>query len=220
MPDEKTINLKGKKRIGLMGGTFDPIHQGHLVTAEAARAEFSLEKVIFVPSGEPPHKKGFSISSKEARYLMTVLATSANPFFEVSRLELDRPGKSYAIETVQYFHRQMDEGSELFFITGADAILEIVTWKNVRNLFAWCTFIAATRPGYDLGALREKLLKKLSPSSLAKIIPLEVPAMAISSTDIRQRVGRGCTVKYLLPAEVESFINKNGLYQESIISEV
>ncbi|MDD2432528.1 MAG: nicotinate-nucleotide adenylyltransferase [Clostridia bacterium] len=212
MLHDDILNLQRKKRIGLMGGTFDPIHQGHLVTAEAARSEFSLEKVIFVPSGQPPHKKGLAISSKEARYLMTVLATSGNPYFEVSRLELERPGKSYAIDTVRYFHSQMMEGSELFFITGADAILEIVTWKNVEGLFDWCTFIAATRPGYDLGALREKLLKKLSPHYLQKIIPLEVPAMAISSTDIRERVRNNRTVKYLLPTEVESFIYKNDLY--------
>lgn len=207
------INLKKVKRIGLMGGTFDPIHQGHLVTAEAARAEFFLEKVIFVPSGQPPHKKKSVISSKEARYLMAVLATSGNPFFEVSRLELERPGESYAIDTVRYFHRQIEQNSELFFITGADAIFEIVTWKNVEDLFAWCTFIAATRPGYDLGVLREKLLEKLPAHYLSKIIPLEVPAMAISSTAIRERVKEKRTVKYLLPVEVESFIYKNNLYK-------
>jgi nicotinate-nucleotide adenylyltransferase len=206
------MNLKNMRRIGLMGGTFDPIHQGHLVTAETARSEFNLEKVIFVPSGQPPHKKGLKISNKEARYLMTVLATSENPYFEVSRFELDRSGESYAIETVKYFHSRMAPESALYFITGADAILEIVTWKNVEGLFDCCTFIAATRPGYDLGALKKKLLKKLSPAHLEKIIPLEVPAMAISSTDIRHKIKKGKTIKYLLPAEVESFIYKNNLY--------
>jgi len=207
------LNLQRKKRIGIMGGTFDPIHQGHLVTAETARSKFSLEKVIFVPSGHPPHKKGKVISNKEARYLMTVLATSGNPYFEVSRVELDRPGESYAIDTVRYFRSKMEEGSELFFITGADAILEIVNWKCVEELFDRCTFIAATRPGFDLGVLRDKLLEKLSVDYLYKIIPLEVPAMAISSTDIREKIKKNHTIKYLLPVEVENFIYKNNLYK-------
>ena len=207
------IDLQRKKRIGIMGGTFDPIHQGHLVTAETARSKFLLEKVIFVPSGHPPHKKGKVISNKEARYLMTVLATSGNPYFEVSRVELDRPGESYAIDTVRYFRSKMEEGSELFFITGADAILEIVNWKSVEELFNCCTFIAATRPGFDLGALRDKLLEKLTVNHLHKIIPLEVPAMAISSTDIREKVKKKRTIKYLLPVEVENFIYKNNLYK-------
>jgi nicotinate-nucleotide adenylyltransferase len=207
------MHLQRKRRIGLMGGTFDPIHQGHLVTAEAARSEFSLDKVIFVPSGSPPHKLGLKISSKEQRYLMTVLATAANPYFEVSRVELERPGESYAIDTVRYFKSKMDHESELFFITGADAIFEIVTWKDVEGLFDRCTFIAATRPGFNLDALREKLLKKLSVHHLKKIIPLEVPAMAISSTDIRRRISNNRTVKYLLPEEVENYIYKNNLYK-------
>jgi len=213
MGTNEILDLRTKKRIGIMGGTFDPIHQGHLVTAETARAEFLLEKVIFVPSGQPPHKKLFAVSNKEARYLMTVLATSQNPYFEVSRIELDRPGESYAIDTVRYFRSKMEAGSELFFITGADAILEIVNWKNVKELFDRCTFIAATRPGFDLGALRENLLKKLSLDYLQRIIPLEVPAMAISSTDIRKKVQKQHTIKYLLPVEVENFIYKNNLYQ-------
>jgi nicotinate-nucleotide adenylyltransferase len=213
MDSHEVMNLQKKMRIGLMGGTFDPIHQGHLVTAETARSEFSLEKVIFVPSGQPPHKKGLHISSKEQRYLMTVLATVANPYFDVSRVELERPGESYAIDTVRYYRSKMQEGSELFFITGADAIFEIVTWKNIEELFNRCTFIAATRPGFVLDALREKLLKKLPSCFLEKIIPLAVPAMAISSTDIRERIRNNRTVKYLLPEEVEKFIYKNNLYK-------
>ena len=153
------------------------------------------------------------ISNKEARYLMTVLATSGNPYFEVSRVELARPGESYAIDTVKYFRSKMEEGSELFFITGADAILEIVNWKSVEELLECCTFIAATRPGFDLGALRDKLLEKLTVNHLQKIIPLEVPAMAISSTDSREKVKKGLTIKYLLPVEVENFIYKNNLYK-------
>ncbi|MDD2401887.1 MAG: nicotinate-nucleotide adenylyltransferase [Clostridia bacterium] len=215
MQSHESRLLYKKKRIGLMGGTFDPIHQGHLVTAESARSEFSLDKVIFVPSGQPPHKKKLPISNKEHRYLMTVLATAVNPYFEVSRVEIDRPGESYAIDTVRYFRSMMDEASELFFITGADAILEIVNWKDVKGLFDRCSFIAATRPGFDLSILRDELLNKISINYLEKIIPLEVPAMAISSSNIRHRIENNRTIKYLLPDEVENFIYKNMLYKKT-----
>ncbi|MCR4441255.1 MAG: nicotinate-nucleotide adenylyltransferase [Peptococcaceae bacterium] len=212
MEYHEDLHLQRASRVGIMGGTFDPIHQGHLVTAEAARSEFNLDKVIFVPSGQPPHKKGVAISSKEHRYLMTVLATAANPYFEVSRTEIDRPGESYAIDTVMYIKSKMKAGGELFFITGADAILEIITWKNVSELLKETAFIAATRPGFDLNELHEKLAQNLPAALLKKIIPLEVPAMAISSTDIRHRVRNDRTIKYLLPEAVENFIRKNGLY--------
>lgn len=213
MEYHEVLHLQKVNRVGIMGGTFDPVHMGHLVTAEAARSEFQLEKVIFVPSGQPPHKKGLTITEKEYRYLMTVLATAANPYFVVSRTEIDRPGESYTIDTVKCFKKEMPPGGELFFITGADAILEIITWKNVGEILDLCTFIAATRPGFVLDQLKEKLIKKIAKRHLNKIIPLEVPAMAISSTDIRQRVKNGRTIKYLLPESVENFIQKNDLYQ-------
>ena len=213
MNQREILHLQNVSRAGIMGGTFDPIHQGHLVTAEAARSEFKLDKVIFVPSGQPPHKRGLPITQKENRYIMSVLATAANPYFEVSRTEIDRPGESYAYETVRYFKGIMQEQSELFFITGADAIQEILTWKNVGSLLEMCTFIAATRPGYSLHELKEKLISNILPIYAHKIIPLEVPAMAISSTDIRQRVKMKSTIKYLLPEAVENFIQKNDLYQ-------
>lgn len=213
MEFQEVLHLQKANRVGIMGGTFDPIHQGHLVTAETARSEFDLQKVVFVPSGQPPHKKGLLISDKEHRYIMTILATAANPYFEVSRTEIDRPGESYAIDTVRYIRSKMQPNSELYFITGADAIMEIVTWKDVEELFQNCTFIAATRPGFNLSEMNKKLQKKLSKSNLEKIIPLEVPAMAISSTDIRERVRAKRTIKYLLPESVENFIQKNDLYQ-------
>lgn len=194
-----------------MGGTFDPIHQGHLVTAEAARHKYALDKVIFVPSGKPPHKKGYDIMSAEQRYLMTVLATATNPFFEVSRIEVDRSGESYTIDTVKSFKKMYGQNTELFFITGADAILEILTWKNFEELLHLSYFIAATRPGFNLLNLRENL-KKLSPTAIERITPIEVPAMAISSTEIRRRIRKGESIKYLLPEAVERFIFKNKLY--------
>lgn len=213
MEFREIMHLQKAARVGIMGGTFDPVHQGHLVTAEAVRSEFSLNKVVFVPSGQPPHKKGLLISDKEHRYIMTVLATAANPYFEVSRTEIERPGESYAIDTVRYFKNIMIPDAELFFITGADAIMEIVTWKEVEELFESCTFIAATRPGVNLSEMRKKLLTKLTKSNIQKIIPIEVPAMAISSTDIRERVRNKSTIKYLVPESVENFIQKNDLYQ-------
>lgn len=212
---QEELHLDKVKRIGLMGGTFDPIHQGHLVTAEAVRSRFNLEKVVFVPSGKPPHKADKMITSKAKRYLMTELATVTNPYFDVSRVEINRPGVSYAIDTVLYFRQRLPEDSILYFITGADAIMEIVTWKDVDLLFEHCIFIAATRPGFDLDKMRNQLRQQLEPRQLERIIPIQVPAMAISSTDIRDRVRQDRTIKYLLPESVENYIYKNDLYQSA-----
>lgn len=208
------LHLQKANRVGIMGGTFDPIHQGHLVTAEAARSEFKLDKVIFVPSGKPPHKKGIPVSGKEYRYLMTVLATAANPFFEVSRTEIDRPGESYTIDTVKILKQQMPSNGEIYFITGYDAIMEIFTWKDMDELLEHVTFIAATRPGYNHNEMKNRLSNILPSQLLQKIIPIEVPAMAISSTDIRNRMRTKRTIKYLVPEAVENFIIKNNLYHE------
>lgn len=198
-------------RLGIMGGTFDPIHYGHLVTAEGARYEFSLEKVIFIPAGRPPHKPGRVITDPWRRYAMTRLAVASNPCFQASSLEVERPGPSYTIDTVLKMS-QFHPGKELFFITGADAVLEILTWKNVEELLLLCRVISATRPGYRLEGLWERL-ENLSGQYKDSIIFMEVPSLAISSTDIRNRVGDGRPVKYLLPEPVEDYIYKNGLYK-------
>lgn len=205
--DNKRPQIKG---VGIMGGTFDPIHFGHLVTAEAALAAFNLDQVIFVPSGRPPHKKNYDVSDAEARYLMAILAVATNAHFRVSRVEIDRPGYSYAIDTVMSFRELYGEETELFFITGADAILEILTWKKVESLLGLCQFIAATRPGFDLRSL-DSVLAEL-PDLNGRLHYLEVPALAISSTDIRRRVMQGRPIKYLLPETVEQYIYKIGLY--------
>jgi nicotinate-nucleotide adenylyltransferase len=200
------------KRVGLMGGTFDPIHYGHLVTAEVARAKFSLDLVIFVPAGIPPHKKGMKISSGTDRFMMTVLATATNPYFEVSRVELERTGPSYAIDTVRHFKRELDGDTEIFFITGADAAIEILTWKDATELLKECSLIAATRPGYSTCEL-EKSLEEARLHSTQRINLVEVPALAISSTDIRRRVEQGDPIRYLVPWTVEAYIYKTGLYR-------
>ncbi|MBC7346085.1 MAG: nicotinate-nucleotide adenylyltransferase [Clostridia bacterium] len=194
-----------------MGGTFDPIHYGHLVAAEAARTEFDLEVVVFVPSGHPPHKKDSRLTPARHRYLMTVLAVATNPWFEVSRVEIEREGYSYTIDTVKAFRERYGPATELYFITGADAILEILTWHRVNELLTMCRFIAATRPGYHLDGLGQ-VLQKLPPEGRGRIHLLEVPALAISSTDVRERVRCGRSIKYLLPEAVEHYIYKNHLY--------
>lgn len=197
--------------IGIMGGTFDPIHYGHLVTAEAARVKFDLETVFFVPSGRPPHKEGQEVSHQEDRFLMTVLAVTSNAAFTVSRVEIERPGKSYAYDTVRYFTQAYPD-KDIFFITGADAIKEILNWHKVNQLLDYCYFVAATRPGYDLEDLKARELSVLPQEKLEKIFTLEVPAMAISSTNIKQRVRQQDPIKYLLPESVEAYILKEGLY--------
>ncbi len=205
---------KSIKRLGIMGGTFNPIHYGHLVTAEEAFHDFSLDLVVFMPSGRPPHKVDGEIAPAEDRYLMTVIATASNPHFFVSRLEIERPGPSYAIDTLRELHQIYGESLEYFFITGADAILEILTWKDSEKIYELCSFIAATRPGYSLDKFKKlSLIKGKGKTNKPKVFFHEVPALAISSTDIRQRVKNGEPIRYLVPDEVANYIYKNGLYR-------
>ncbi|MDY6793686.1 MAG: nicotinate-nucleotide adenylyltransferase [Actinomycetota bacterium] len=202
------------KRIGVMGGTFDPIHHGHMVTAEEAWKQFGLDQVLFVPSGHPPHKEERKSLDAEQRYLMAVIATATNPHFIVSRMEIERPGPSYTIDTVEQLHHKYGRNTDVFFITGADAILEILTWKEPERILEECTFIAATRPGYDLARLEDSLpeAEKTRHASDPKVLVMEIPALAISSTDIRRRVSEGRPIRYLVPEGVAEFIEKNGLY--------
>lgn len=193
-----------------MGGTFDPVHYGHLVAAEAARVVFGLSKVVFIPAGQPPHKQARHVAAAEHRYLMTLLATMTNSHFEVSRTELDRHRVSYTVETVREFRQS--EGAELFFITGIDAVLEICSWQGPSELLTLCDVIAATRPGYLASAV-DDLQGQLSAAAFARIHLLEIPALAISSSDIRSRVARGEPIKYLVPEPVEYYVQKNGLYR-------
>lgn len=192
-----------------MGGTFDPIHYGHLVAAEEALVQFNLDRVIFMPTGEPARKVDRRVSSAEHRYLMTVIATASNPDFEVSRLEVDRPGMTYTVDTMTQLRSIHGSGAELFFITGADAVLEILTWKDSARLADLCTLIAATRPGFDMAPF----LERANESGLV-VQTMEVPALAISSTDIRSRVASRRPVRYLLPEAVAAYVAKNRLYTE------
>ncbi|MGM0651841.1 MAG: nicotinate-nucleotide adenylyltransferase [Bacillota bacterium] len=209
---ESSSNKSGGLNIGLMGGTFDPIHMGHLVTAEEARQQFDLDYVIFVPAGIPPHKDEAAISLPEHRYLMTSLAVMSNPAFFVTRLEIDQEQPAYTIDTVRHFDCGYDPGPEIFFITGADAILEIFTWKDYEDLLRLCTFIAVSRPGYSLDRFYESL-NRTCPEMKHKVHLLEIPALAVSSTFIRERVALSKTIKYLTPEPVEQYIKKHGLYR-------
>lgn len=207
--------MKGNKlnRIGIMGGTFDPIHYGHLVAAEVARAEFNLDKVIFIPAGNPPHKQQKSISDAEHRYLMTALAIASNPNFEVSRMEVDKKELTYTIDTVKELQGEYGEATDIYFITGADAMLELLTWYKIEELLTLCRFIAVTRPGFDKKDLEQKI-REISSKYNGEVVCIEVPLLAISSTDIRERSLGGKPIKYLLPEAVEEYIVKNGLYKE------
>ncbi|MDI6829709.1 MAG: nicotinate-nucleotide adenylyltransferase [Actinomycetota bacterium] len=204
-----------RRRIGVMGGTFDPIHTGHLVTAEEALHQFGLDEVLFIPSGHPPHKEDRESLDPESRYLMAVIATADNPRFRVLRMELERPGPSYTIDTVRELRRLYGPGTDIFFITGADAILEILTWKDPEKLLREARFIAATRPGYDLKRLEDALpeAEKERHAEDPRVLVMEIPALAISSTDIRERVREGRPVTYLVPKGVREFIEKNGFYR-------
>ena len=195
--------------IGIMGGTFDPIHNGHLVTAECASYQYDLDKVVFVPSGNPPHKTDKRITNAQDRYSMALLATMSNPKFRVSRIEIDRAGLSYTIDTVMEF-KKIYPGAKIYFITGADAILEIFTWKSPEILLKEVEFIAASRPGYCLSQLGKEIYDEYRDS----INLLEIPGLAISSTNIRTRVKNERPIKYQLPEEVEAYISKHGLYIE------
>ena len=201
----------GKVRIGVMGGTFDPIHYGHLVTAESARVKFSLDKVVFVPAGQPPHKTAGGVSEARHRYLMTVLATVMDPNFEVSRIEIDRPGPSHTADTLRLMRAEKGDSSEFYFITGADAVLEMMTWYNPGEILSQCQVIAATRPGYSRERLHNCAVE-MARRFGHRPLEMEVPALAISSSDIRRRVSEGEAIRYLLPDAVESYIRKSRLY--------
>ena len=193
----------GRRRLGVMGGTFDPIHHGHLVAAQEVAAQFGLDEVVFVPTGQPWQKSHRSVSAAEDRYLMTVIATAENPHFSVSRLDIDRKGLTYTIDTLRELH-ELNPDSDLFFITGADALGQILTWRDAEELFSLAHFIGVTRPGHTLA----------DPGLPAGGVSLvEVPALAISSTDCRARVAKGDPVWYLVPDGVVRYIDKRQLYR-------
>ncbi|GAA1414569.1 hypothetical protein AUR04nite_18830 [Glutamicibacter uratoxydans] len=190
-------------RLGVMGGTFDPIHNGHLVAASEVAAEYELDEVVFVPTGQPWQKADRHVTDAEHRYLMTVIATASNPRFTVSRVDIDRGGATYTRDTLLDL-RALRPEAELFFITGADAMSQIMSWRDIDQVWDLAHFVGVTRPGYVIADLGRD-----------NVSQLEIPALAISSTDCRDRVAEGKPVWYLVPDGVVQYIAKYGLYTES-----
>ena len=198
------------QKIGIMRGTFDPIHMGHLVMAEAVRMDYDLTKVIFIPTGTSPHKQGMPVTPALDRYIMTMMATYSNPYFFVSPIERDRPGPSFTIDTVRALIAQYGAGTEFYFLTGTDTVLELHTWNNIGELLELCHFVAASRPGKTTSIA--EAIKRLGPKAKERIHRLTTPELEISSTDIRERVRLGKSIRYFVPENVEHYIHKEGLY--------
>jgi nicotinate-nucleotide adenylyltransferase len=200
---------KQRRRLGVMGGTFDPIHHGHLVAASEVADRFQLDEVIFVPTSQPWQKERH-VSTSEDRYLMTVIATASNPRFTVSRIDIDRGGPTYTKDTLRDL-RAVNTDSELYFITGADALASILTWQDWEELFAMARFVGVSRPGYELnGDHLSDFLDQLPDDALTLV---EIPAMAISSTDCRQRAKDSRPIWYLVPDGVVQYVSKRQLYR-------
>lgn len=202
------IDPDSRHRLGVMGGTFDPIHHGHLVAASEVASRFDLDEVVFVPTGQPWQKAHRQVSAAEDRYLMTVIATASNPRFTVSRVDMVRPGLTYTVDTLKDLHAERGDDVELHFITGADALAQILTWRDVEQLFGLAHFIGCTRPGLEVGS---PVISEL-PSD--RVTLMEVPALAISSTDCRLRVRAQEPIWYLVPDGIVQYIAKRGLYTE------
>lgn len=196
------------RRMGIMGGTFDPIHYGHLRIAELAREAFALDRVVFVPNGMPAHKDNGLVSPPHARLAMTELAVASNPHFACSRIEIDRAGPSYALDTVRGFRHAHPVLKALYWIIGADTIPQIPTWHQADRLVQECHFIAVTRPGYDDASLYG-LEERVPPSCVSF---LAAPGLEISGTRLREDVRAGRSIKYLIPEAVEAYLLQNALY--------
>ncbi|WP_405086400.1 nicotinate-nucleotide adenylyltransferase [Microbispora sp. NBC_01389] len=193
------------RRLGVMGGTFDPIHHGHLVAASEVAHHFDLDEVVFVPTGQPWQKADQRVSSSEDRYLMTVIATASNPRFSVSRVDIDRPGPTYTIDTLRDVAAAYGPNVDLYFITGADALAQILSWRDAGELFDTAHFVGCTRPGHPLQ----------DPGLPAgKVSLVEIPALAISSSECRDRVAAGEPIWYLVPDGIVQYINKRRLYRD------
>jgi nicotinate-nucleotide adenylyltransferase len=191
------------RKIGILGGTFDPIHVGHLILAEQVREQFQLERVIFIPSAVPPHKTERKLSLANHRFEMTKLALEGNPYFSVSDIELKREGLSYTVETLRKL-KELYTDSEIYFLTGSDVLDEITTWKNPEEIYRLAKIVIAVRPGFDKFDPKDHFAKK---SIIATITGVDV-----SSTQIREKVRKGESIKYLVPSKVEEYIKKKNLY--------
>ncbi len=197
-------------RLGVFGGTFDPIHYGHLVAAQEVLSELKLDRVLFVPAGWPPHKPLRHLSSIQQRVEMVELAISSNSHFALSRIDIERPGPSYTVETLDLLHRQMGPGTELYFIMGLDSLADLPTWHAPERIIQLAYLVVVDRPRYDVDM---DLLRQTLPDIEARLISLHIPGMNISSTDIQRRVRENKPIKYQVPEAIEEYIYSNGLYR-------
>ncbi|WP_284225800.1 nicotinate-nucleotide adenylyltransferase [Mycobacterium antarcticum] len=204
-----------RRRLGVMGGTFDPIHHGHLVAASEVAALFDLDEVVFVPTGQPWQKRARAVTAAEDRYLMTVIATAANPRFSVSRVDIDRGGPTYTKDTLRDLGA-LNPDADLYFITGADALGSILSWQNWEDLFSMANFVGVSRPGYELDGEHIQAAMNELPTDALKLV--EVPALAISSSDCRQRAEEGRPIWYLVPDGVVQYVTKRGLYPATVLA--
>ncbi|MFE3755536.1 nicotinate-nucleotide adenylyltransferase [Nocardia tengchongensis] len=203
------MHTNGRRKLGVMGGTFDPIHHGHLVAASEVANRFDLDEVIFVPTGQPWQKGDRPVSAAEDRYLMTVIATASNPRFSVSRVDVDRGKETYTVDTLRDL-AELHPDADLYFITGADALASILTWQDWSELFELAKFVGVTRPGYELNI--DHLADFLRDYPEGTVTMVEIPALAISSSECRRRAGEGRPVWYLVPDGVVQYISKRHLY--------
>ena len=203
-----TDKIASARRLGLLGGTFDPVHYGHLLIAEEACQQFELDAVVFVPNGQPAHKQGAKVSSPTERAAMCETAIADNDKFVCSRIEIEREGLSYSIDTVQEFRARYPALDALYFITGADAVLELGTWHRAADLVRQCEFIAATRPGSDLSHIADEI----GPELAKHVHFMPIPGIDISSTDLRRRAADGGSVRYLTPDSVAEYMRRHSLY--------
>jgi len=205
------------RSVAIFGGSFNPIHSGHLAVAEEVRVRYNLDRVIFVPAFQSPLKKAETLAEAKSRLAMALLATVSNPYFEVSDFELERGGKSYSIDTIRHFKSILGEGVSLYFILGADSLVELAAWRDIQDALRLCRFIAVARPGYDFGEIKRDRFggapgQGMDQASLENILFEECVKMDVSSTMIRQRVTERQSIKYLVPEPVEQFIHRYGLY--------
>ena len=196
-------------RVGVFGGTFDPIHIGHLVAAEETRVQLSLERVVFVPAGLPPHKLANHISPVEHRLAMVQLAIASNPYFTVSRVDIDRFGPCYTVDTMELLRDEWGPDTELYFIMGSGSLADILTWHKPERLIRLCRLAVVKRPGYDVDI---EELDRLLPGIASRVRFINSPLIDVASCDIRRRVREGLSIKYQVPEVVEKYIYEHGLY--------
>lgn len=203
------------RRVGILGGTFDPIHAGHLIAAECVRESAGLDEVVFVPAGDPPHKESSRVTPARHRYVMTLLAVLAHPGFSVSRIEMDRAGKSFTVDTVEAMRREVGDGVDLYFILGSDSMADVPNWHQPERLLGLCHFLVAGRPGWDRSVV-ERSLGSLYETHRERIHMVDIPAIELSSSEIRARVREGRSIRYMVPEMVERYIRERGLYRGAV----